>query len=147
MIQIFNRLYENRFINEVTYFFSIQNHGMRPYFEVVYESVSDYTHYFSKYTIFLSFHPRNKDKIEVEILKHAPNILTRIRSKRKLAILAKFAFHIILENNDVPITKAVSKVVYHNNGQDINLSVNSFLKSYYRLIPRFQKTIQELKSI
>ena len=145
MIQIFNRLYENKFTNEVTYFFSIQSYGVKPYFETVYESVTDYTHYFSKYTIFLSFHPRNKDKIEVEVLRYAPNILINIKAKRKLAILSKFIFHLIIKNNDVPITKAINRVVYNNNGQDINLSVNAFLKSYYRLIPRFQKIIQDLK--
>jgi hypothetical protein len=145
MIQIFNRLYENKFTNEVTYFFSIQSYGVKPYFQTVYESVTDYTHYFSKYTIFLSFHPRNKDKIEVEVLRYAPNILINIKSKRKLAVLSKFIFHLIIKNNDVPITKAINRVVYHNNGQDFNLSVNAFLKSYYRLIPRFQKIIQDLK--
>ena len=143
MLQVYSKTYQNRFVNEVTYFFHLQNHGANPRFEVVYEGVSDYTHTFSKYVVFLSFYPKNRDKIEVEILKHAPNILTRIKSKRKLAILSKFIFYIILENNDVSITKAIHKVVYHNNGQDINLSVNAFLKSYYRLVPVFDKITQE----
>jgi len=144
---VFNRLYENRFVNEVTYFFSINPYGIKPYVETIYESVSDYTYYVSKYTIFLSFHPRNRDTIEVEVLRYAPNILTNIKSKRKLAILTKFIFHLILQNNNVNITKSIDKVMYYNNGQDINLSVNAFLKSYYRLVPRFQKTIQELKQV
>jgi hypothetical protein len=81
----------------------------------------------------------------VEVLRYAPNILINIKSKRKLAVLSKFIFHLIIKNNDVPITKAINRVVYHNNGQDFNLSVNAFLKSYYRLIPRFQKIIQDPK--
>ena len=143
MIKVFNKIYENRFVSEVTYFFNLQNLGANPRFEVIYENLTDYTYYFTKYVVFLSFHPKNRDKIEVEILTHASDILTRIKSKRKLAILSKFIFYIILKNNDVPITKAVHKVVYHNNGQDINLSVNAFLKSYYRLVPVFDKITQE----
>jgi len=146
MIKVFNKIYENRFVSEVTYFFNLQNLGANPRFEVIYENLTDYTYYFTKYVVFLSFHPRNKDKIEVEVLRYAPNILINIKVKRKLAILSKFIFYIILENNDVPITKAISRVIYHNNGQDSNLSVNAFLKSYYRLIPTFTQIIQESKS-
>ena len=147
MIQVFNKTYENRFSSEVTYYVSIQNHGIKPYIETIHESITDYTHYFSKYTLFLNFHPKNTDKIEVEVLKYAPKVLTQIKNKRKLAILTKFVFHVIIRNSDAPITKAVSKVIYHNNGQEINLSPNAFLKSYYRLIPNFEQIIQESKSI
>jgi hypothetical protein len=145
MIQVFNKTYQNRFVSEVTYYVMIQNHGIKPYVQTVYENITDYTHYVSKYTIFLNFHPRNKDKIELQVLKYSPDVINEIKSKRKLAILTKFVFYIILKNNDVNITKSISKVVYHDNGQDINLSANAFLKSYYRLVPRFQKIIQELK--
>ena len=143
VIQVFNKIYQNRFVNEVTYFFHLQNHGANPRFEVIYEDVSDYTHTFSKYVVCLSFYPRNKDKIEVEILKYTPMMLTKFKTKRKLAVFAKFAFFIIIKNNDTDITKAVNKVIYHNNGQDINLSANAFLKSYYRLVPVFDKITQE----
>jgi len=145
MIQVFNKKYENRFSSEVTYYVLIQNYGIKPYFQVTYENVTDYTYYFSRYTVHLNFHPRNKDKIEAEVLRYAPNILNNIKAKRKLAILTKFIFHIIIKNNDVSITKGINRVVYHNNGQDINLSVNAFLKSYYRLIPTFMQIIQESK--
>jgi len=147
MIQVFNKTYQNRFVSEVTYYVMIQNHGIKPYVQTVYENITDYSHYFSKYTLFLNYYPKHKDKIEVEVLKYAPKVLTQIKNKRKLAILTKFVFHVIIRNNNVPITKAVSKVVYHNNGQEINLSPNAFLKSYYRLIPNFEQIIQESKSI
>ena len=147
MIQVFDKKYENKFSSEVTYYVSIQNHGIKPYVETIHESITDYTHYFSKYTLFLSFHPKNTDKIEVEVLRYAPKVLTQIKNKRKLAILSKFIFYIIVQNNDVPITKAVSRVIYHNNGQEINLSAKAFLVSYYRLVPIFEQILQESKSI
>jgi len=147
MIQVFGKTYENKFSSEVTYYVSIQNHGIKPYVETIHESITDYTHYFSKYTFFLNFYPKNVDKIEVEVLRYAPKVLTKIKNKRKLAILTKFIFYIIVQNNNVPITKAVARVIYHNNGQDIMLSPNAFLKSYYRLVPIFEQIIQESKSI
>jgi hypothetical protein len=142
MIQVFSKTYQNRFVNEVTYFFHLQNLGANPRFEVIYEDVSDYTHYLTKYTVFLSFYPKNRDKIEIEILKYAPNVLNKIKSKRKLAILTKFAFYVIIRNSDTSITKAINRVIYQNNGQDIMLSPNAFIKSYYRLVPVFDKITQ-----
>jgi hypothetical protein len=147
MIQVYNKTYQNRFASEVTYYVLIQSYGSKPYVETIHESITDYTHYFSKYTLFLSFHPKNTDKIEVEVLRYAPKVLTQIKNKRKLAILSKFIFYIIVQNNNVPITKAISRVIYHNNGEEIILSPNAFLKSYYRLIPIFSQIIQESKSI
>ena len=147
MIEVYNKIYDNKFMSEVTYYVLIQNYGVKPHFETMHESISDYTHYFSKYTLFLNFYPKNVEKIEVEILKYAPKLLTQIKNKRKLAILTKFVFYVIIKNNDAKITKTVSRVIYHNNGQEINLSVNAFLKSYYRLVPIFSQIIQESKSI
>jgi len=147
MIEVYNKIYDNKFMSEVTYYVLIQNYGVKPHFETMHESISDYTHYFSKYTLFLNFYPKNRDKVEVEILKYAPKLLTQIKNKRKLAILTKFVFYVIIKNNDAKITKTVSRVIYHNNGQEINLSVNAFLKSYYRLVPLFSQIIQESKTI
>ena len=147
MIQVFNKTYQNRFASEVTYYVSVQNHGTKPHFETMHESITDYTHYFSKYVVFLNFYPKNIDKIEVEVLRYAPKVLTKIKNKRKLAILSKFIFYIILKNNDTKITKVVSKVIYHNNGQDIILSPKAFLVSYYRLVPIFEQIIQESKTV
>jgi hypothetical protein len=145
MIQVFNKNYQNRFTSEVNYYVTIQNYGMKPYLQTIYENITDYTHYISKYTIFLNFNPRHKDKIEVEVLTYSPHIITKIKSKRKLAILTKFVFHVIMMHNDVNITKSINKVTYYNNGQEIMLSPNSFLSSYYGLVPSFNKIIQELK--
>jgi len=147
MIEVYNKIYQNRFASEVTYYVLIQNYGVKPHFETMHESITDYTHYFSKYVVFLNFYPKNTDKIEVEVLRYAPKVLTKIKNKRKLAILSKFIFYIILKNNDTKITKAVSKVIYHNNGQEINLSAKAFLVSYYRLIPIFEQILQESKTI
>jgi len=141
MIQVYNKVYANRFTSEVTYYITIQNHGIKPYFETIYESVTDYTHYLTRYTVYLNFHPQHKDKIEVEVLKHTSDVLTRIKSKRKLAILSKFVFYVILQNNDVNVTKSINKVIYYNNGQESILSANAFLKSYYRLVPFFYKIV------
>jgi len=146
MLQVYSKTYQNRFVNEVTYFFHLQNHGANPRFEVVYEGVSDYTHTFSKYVVFLGFYPKNRDKIELEVLKYSPDVLNKIKSKRKLAVLSKFLFYVILRNNDVNVTKSIKKVIYYNNGQESILSANAFLKSYYRLVPVFDKIIQESKS-
>ena len=146
MIQVFSKKYENRFSSEVTYYVSIQNYGIKPYFQVIYENVTDYTYYVTKYVVFLGFYPKNRDKIEVEVLKYSPDVLNKIKSKRKLAVLSKFFFYVILRNNDVNVTKSIKKVIYYNNGQESILSANAFLKSYYRLVPVFDKIIQESKS-
>jgi len=147
MIQVFQKMYENKFMTEVTYYVFLQSYGAKPYFQVVHESISDYTHYLSRYTVYLNFHLQHKDKIEVEILKYSPNVVNKIKSKRKLAVLTKFVFHLILENNDINITKSLNRVEYHNNGQDIILSPKAFLVSYYRLIPIFEQILQESKTI
>ena len=147
MIQVFQKIYENKFMTEVTYFFHLQNYGANPKFEVVHETVSDYTHYFSKYVVFLNHYPKNTDKVEVMLLRFSPAVFSNFKTKRRLAILTKFAFYLMFQNNDIPITKAIDKVIYHNNGEEIILSPNAFLKSYYRLVPIFSQILQESKSI
>jgi len=147
MIQVFERLYSNKFTNEVTYFFHLQNYGANPKFEVVHETVSDYTHYFSKYVVFLNYYPKNTDKVEVMLLRFSPTVFSNFKTKRRLAILTKFAFYLMFQNNDIPITKAIDKVIYYNNGEEIILSPNAFLKSYYRLVPTFRQILQESKTI
>ncbi len=137
MITVFSRIYSNKFVSEVNYYFHIG----KTQFEVVYENISEYDYFYSKYTILLNFYIKNKDKVEVEMIRDTPIIMNNTRAKRKLSILSKFAFYIIMRNNDFNITKAINKVIYNLNGEDINLSPNSFLKSYYRLIPYFTRLV------
>ena len=136
MITVYNRTYNNRFTSEVTYYFNLQSQG-RPTIETVYENITDYSYYYSKYVIFLNFYPRDIRKIEIDMTLKTPIILNSIRSKRKLSVLSKFAFHLVMKHNNFPITKSIRKVEYHNNDQEFVLSNNAFLKSYYKLVPFF----------
>jgi len=108
---------------------------------VFYESLSDYDYYYSKYIIFLNFYPSNKSKIELEVLTNAPTLLSKIKTKRRLSVLTKFIFYIIIRNNEFPITKSINGVIYNNNDQEYRLSVNAFIKSYYNLLPLFYQIL------
>jgi len=137
MITVYTKVYRNKFITETSYYFNLQIQG-RPRFETIYESISDYDHYYSKYIVMLNYVPHNKNKIEVEVLMNAPILLNKIRTKRRLSVLAKFIFYIIIRNNEFPITKSINGVIYNNNDQEYRLSVNAFIKSYYKLVPFFK---------
>ena len=145
MIEVFNKVYYNKFINEVSYYFTLITQG-KPRLETIYESVSDYDHYYSKYIVFLNFFPKNKSKIEVEVLTNGSILLNKLKAKRKLAVLTKFIFYIVILNNDFPITKGVSGVLYNNNNEEFQLSVNAFLKSYYKLVPFFNQILNTSSS-
>jgi len=140
VITVFSRVYQSKFTTETNYYFNLQIQG-KPKLEVVYESLSDYDYYYSKYIIMLNFHPANKNKIEIDTLQYAPVILNKIKSKRRLAVLTKFIFYLVIRNNKVAITKAINKVVYNNNDREFILSNNAFLKSYYKLLPFFNKVL------
>jgi len=140
VITVFSRVYQSKFTTETNYYFDLQIQG-RPKFETVYESLSDYGYYYSKYIVMLSFYPSNKNKIEIETLQYAPVLLNETRSKRRLAVLTKFIFYLIMSNNKVAITRAINKVLYNNNNQEFILSNNAFLKSYYKLLPFFNKVL------
>ena len=136
MIAVYSKVYRNKFTSEITYYFDLQVQG-KPQLSSVYECISDYDHYYSKYVIFLNFFPHNKSKIELEVLQNAPILLNKTRTKRKLAVLTKFIFYLVMKHNEFSITNSIRKVEYHNNGQEFLLSSNAFLKSYYKLIPFF----------
>jgi len=140
MITVFSRVYQSKFTTETNYYFNLQVQG-KPKLEVVYESLSDYNYYYSKYIIMLNFHPVNKNRIEVDTLKYASALLNETRSKRRLSVLTKFIFYLVMRNNKVAITRAINRVVYNNNGQEFVLSNNAFLKSYYKLLPFFNKVL------
>jgi len=140
MMTVYSRIYNNKFTSEVNYYFHLQSQG-KPQFQVFYESLSDYDYYYSKYIIFLNFYPSNKSKIELEVLTNAPTLLSKIKTKRKLAVLTKFIFYALIRHNSFPVTKAISKVVYNNNGNEFQLSVNAFIKSYYNLLPSFKQIV------
>lgn len=136
MITVYSKIYRNKFTAETNYYFNLQSQG-KPRIETVYENITDYTYYYSKYTVMLNFYPRNIRQIETEMILHTPTVLSNTKTKRKLAILSKFAFHLVVKYNDFAITRSIQKIIYNNNDQEFLLSSNAFLKSYYKLIPFF----------
>ena len=140
MITVYTKTYNTKFTSEVTYFFNIQSQG-KPRIETVYENITDYSYYYSKYVILLNFYPRDIRKIEIDMTLKTPIILNSIRSKRKLSVLSKFAFYLVMKYNDFDITKSIQKIIYNNNDQEFVLSNNAFLKSYYKLVPFFNEIL------
>ncbi len=140
VITVFSKIYHNKFTSEVSYYFNLQSQG-KPRIECIYECISDYDHYYSKYIVILNYFPHNKSKIEIDVLTYAPSLLNEIRSKRKLAVLTKFIFYLVMKHNNFPITKSIQKIIYNNNDQEFVLSNNAFLKSYYKLLPFFNKIL------
>ena len=140
MMTVYTKVYRNKFISEANYYFHLQSQGKEK-FETIYENINEYDYYYSKYTVFLNFFPRDKPKIEVEILANAPILLSKLKTKRKLTVLTKFIFYVVIRHNSFPVTKAIGKVVYNNNGNEFQLSVNAFIKSYYNLLPSFKQIV------
>jgi hypothetical protein len=101
--------------------------------------ITDVNYYFSKYTIELNGEVRHAEKIKNEIIKYTPILFENIREKRRLSVLAKFILYLIAINNSTSIYKIVKEVKYHNNGNEIHLSSNAFIKSAYKLLPLFEK--------
>jgi hypothetical protein len=139
MIEVYHKIYENKIIKETSYYFNINNHGKLKYYEVVYEMITDVSYYFSKYTIELNGEVRHAEKIKNEIIKYTPILFENIREKRRLSVLAKFVLYLIAINNSTSIYKIVRQIRYHNNGNEIYLSPNAFIKSTYKLVPIFEK--------
>jgi len=140
MITVYSKVYYNKFTSEVAYYFNLQTQG-KPRIECIYENITDYSYYYSKYVILFNFYPRDIRKIEIDMILKTPIILNSIRSKRKLSVLSKFAFHLVMKYNDFAITKSIQKIIYNNNDQELILSNNAFLKGYYRLVPFFNEIL------
>jgi hypothetical protein len=143
MIEIYYKKYDNKVIKEVSYYFVLNNRGAKKYYEVIYEMISDFDHYYSKYVIELKGEIRYKEEIENNVIKYVPILLSKIRGKRRLSVLAKFILYIISIVNNTSIYKLPERVVYYNNGNEILLSSNAFVKSSYKLLPLFEQIYKE----
>ena len=143
MIEVYRKVYENKITKEVSYYFFINNHGIKKYYETVYELVSDVNYYYSRYTVNLEGKIKNKEKIETDIIKYTPKLFENMKEKRRLGVLAKFILYIISIANNSSIYKMIRDVRYYNNGNEIILSPNAFIKSTYKLIPLFEQIYKE----
>jgi hypothetical protein len=139
MIEVYHKEYHNKVVKEVTYYFNINSRGYKKYYEVIYELIADIDYYYSKYFVEIDGKIENTEKIKNEIIKYTPILFENIREKRRLSVLAKFILYLIAINNSTSIYKIVKEVKYHNNGNEIHLSSNAFIKSAYKLLPLFEK--------
>ena len=139
MIKIYSKVYGNNYSTEINYYFLVNNYAGKPYTRVSYELIDGYQYYHSEYYINFSFYIKHKEKIEIDAIRYTPYIIEKTRQKRRLSILTKFIFHIIVKHNFVNLYKSITSVTYTNNGDSVTLSPNAFIKSYYRLVPFFEQ--------
>jgi len=144
MMEIYNKIYTNKFTTEITYYFNINTRGVKKYYEVIYEWLSDRGYQYSKYRIELIDEVKGEGKIENDLYRFTPKLFSEIKAQRRLAVLAKFVLYIISENTGIPIYKLVKEVRYTHNGVELQLSTNAFVKSTYELIPRFEKVYRQI---
>jgi len=143
MIEIYNRKYYGKINTEIVYYFNINTRGVRKFYEVTYEWLSDGGYQFSKYLVELTNCVRGEEKIENDVYRFTPLLFSTVKAQRRLAVLSKFILYIISEVNHIPIYKLVQKVVYYHNGVELTLSPNAFIKTTYELIPRFEKIYKQ----
>jgi len=139
MLQVYNKVYNNKIGAEVSYYFLINNHGFRKYYEVIYEMISDISYSYSRYKVILNKEVYNIGKIENDVIRYTPILMSTTKAQRRLSILAKFVLYIISVVNNIPIYKIPKEVYYHHDGVDSILSSNAFMKTTYELIPFFEK--------
>jgi hypothetical protein len=139
MIEVYRKLYTNKFETEIAYYFFITTRGVKKYYEVSYEWIG-YTNYtYSKYSVELDITIKGEGKIENEMYKFTPKLFENIKAQRRLSVLAKFVLYLISVTNNIAIYRIPKRVIYYHDGIEIQLSVNAFVKSAYELIPRFEK--------
>jgi hypothetical protein len=143
MIEVYRKLYKNKFETEIAYYFFINVRGSKKYYQTIYECISDMGYQYSRYTVDLDVEIEHIGKIENIVYQYTPILFANISAKRRLSILTKFILYIISTVNKIPIYKIPKKVVYYNNGNEFVLSVNAFIKSAYELVPRFEKIYKE----
>jgi len=139
MLQVYNKIYNNKIGAEVSYYFLINGHGLKKYYEVSYELISDINYEYSRYIIELQGNIKNIGKIENDMILYTPLLFSSIKAQRRLAVLSKFVLYVISIVNNIPIYRIPKKVEYYHNGVNMQLSVNAFIKTTYALIPRFEK--------
>jgi len=139
MIELFRKKYYGNINTEISYYFLINSRGAKKYYQVIYELLSDISYEYSRYEVVIQGVLKNLEKIEIDMLKYTPILYNSIKAQRRLSVIAKFALFVISENTKIPVYRLVKEVHYHRNGVDIQLSPNSFVKTAYELIPKFEK--------
>jgi len=139
MIEVYHVVYEGKIVSEVSYYILINNRGLKRYYETVYELVSDVDHYYSKYRVEINGEIRHKEKIENDAYRFTPILFSKVKQKRRLAVLSKFVLFLISITNSHAIYELPKEVRYHNNGNEVILSPHAFVNSTYRLIPLFEQ--------
>jgi len=139
MIEVYRKLYTNKFETEIAYYFNINNKGLKKYYEVSYEWIGNADYVYSKYSVELNCNIRNIGKIENDIYRYTPILFSEMKAQRRLSILAKFVLYLISVTNNIAIYRIPKRVIYYHDGIEIQLSVNAFVKTAYELIPKFEK--------
>ena len=139
MIKVYSKVYNNTHTTESNYYFLINNYAGKSYARVAYELIDDYMYYHSSYIVNFNFPLRNRGKIEIETIKYVPFVIENVKQKRKLSIVTKFIFFLIVKNNIINVPKSINSITYDINGDSVILSPNAFIKSYYKLVPFFEQ--------
>jgi len=143
MLEVYHQTYHGKIETEVSYYFLVNNYGVKKFYEVIYEMISDISHYYSKYHVDLNEKIEHLGKIENDVYRFAPILLSRIKQKRRLSVLSKFVLYIISTTNNSAMYKLINRVIYYNDGNEVYLSPNAFIKSAYRLIPLFEQIYKQ----
>jgi len=138
-MEVYNRSYYGKIRTDVTYYFNINTRGVKKYYETVYESISNCGYTYSRYEVVLSREIKNSGKVENDVYRYTPILFQQSKAQRRLSILAKFVLYIISVTNSIPIYRIPEEVLYHHDGINIQLSVNSFVKTTYELVSLFEK--------
>ena len=139
MMEVYNRSYYGKIRTDVTYYFNINTRGVKKYYETVYESISNCGYTYSRYEVVLSREIKNSGKVENDVYRYTPILFQQSKAQRRLSILAKFVLYIISVTSNIPIYRIPEEVLYHHDGINIQLSVNSFVKTTYELVSLFEK--------
>jgi hypothetical protein len=139
MIELYRKVYTNKFETEIAYYFLISTRGVKKYYEVSYEWIG-YTNYiYSKYSVELDSTIKGEGKIENDVYRYTSILFENIKAQRRLSILSKFVLYLISVTNNIAIYRIPKRVVYYHDGIEVQLSPNAFAKSTYDLIPKFKK--------
>jgi hypothetical protein len=143
MLEVYRKVYKNKFETEIAYYFNINNRGLKRYYEVVYEWIGNADYVYSKYTVELNCNIKKLERIENDVYRYTSMLFSRLKAQRRLSVLAKFVLYIISEVNNIPLYKLVEKVTYYHDGIELYLSTNAFVKSTYALVPLFEKIYKQ----
>jgi len=108
---------------------------------VIYEYIGVYMYDYRKYTISLNYYVKNEYLILENVMRYIERVYNYFNETRKLSIITKFVVYVISKIFDIPLYRLIKDVMYEANGNIQELSINSFVKSTYRLQSRFEKLI------